>query len=58
MEDVDSAKEQLVTVKSTGVSMDTSDQQTFPRIPIRYISGSSDKNRVNPVWRRVPIPPP
>jgi hypothetical protein len=30
--------------ETTGVTMDTSDQRTFPGIPIRYISGSSDKN--------------
>jgi hypothetical protein len=29
------------------VSMETSDQQTFPRIPISCISGRSDKNQVS-----------
>jgi hypothetical protein len=30
------------------VSKDTSDQQTFPRLPMHYISGCSDKNQVSP----------
>jgi hypothetical protein len=37
---------QFVAVEATSVSMDMSNQQTFPRIPLRYISGRSDKNQV------------
>jgi hypothetical protein len=35
---------ELFAVESTGVSMDMSIQQTFPRIPLHYMSGRSDKN--------------
>jgi hypothetical protein len=31
----------------TSVSMDTSNQQIFSWIPLRYISGRSDKNQVS-----------
>jgi hypothetical protein len=41
-------KNQLVTVETTGVSMDTSKQQTSPRIPQCYIIGQPDKNRSSP----------
>jgi hypothetical protein len=37
---------QLIAVESTGVSMDTSIYKHFDRIPLRYISGRSDKNLV------------
>jgi hypothetical protein len=37
---------QLVAVESTGKSMDTSNQQTFPKISLRCISGRWDKNQV------------
>jgi hypothetical protein len=37
---------------STGVSVEMSDQQTFPLILISYIRGRSDQNEVNPVWRK------
>jgi hypothetical protein len=36
---------QIFAAESTGVSMDTSKQQTSPVIPRRYISGRPDKNQ-------------
>jgi hypothetical protein len=38
-------KNQLVAVETTGMFMDTSKQQTSPRIPQRYTSGRSDTIR-------------
>lgn len=35
------------SVESTGISIAKSNQQTFHRIPIRYISGCSDENKVS-----------
>jgi hypothetical protein len=39
---------QLVTEH---VSLHTSDQQAFPRVPIRYISGRTDQNEVRQIFR-------
>jgi hypothetical protein len=41
---------ELVAVDSTGVSMDTNYQQTFPSIPLRNIIGLSDKKQVIRTW--------
>jgi hypothetical protein len=39
--------DELVATESTGVSMDTSNQQIFARISISYTSGRADKNQVS-----------